>query len=166
MRNLKHLGYQRIGFTSLTNHSERANQGWLAGYLTCQYRQPQKMKIPPLIISQWDQKKFSGWLEKYKPDAVVSNIAEPLSSMQQLGYRVPQDIGYASLDRMRLTDPYAGIDQLRAQINMAAVDMVASQLENNQFGLFEHPRTVQIDTVWRDGPTVRASHLAEKLTVN
>jgi LacI family transcriptional regulator len=156
VRNLKHRGYKNIGFSSLTDQSERANQGWLAGYLTYQYRQPQHLRIPPLIVSQWDRTKFSRWMKKYRPDAMVSNIEEPLASLRQLGYQVPEDVGFASLDRMYLTNPYAGIDQLRGQVNVAAVELLVAQLENHQFGLSEHPRTVSVDGVWRDGPTVCA----------
>jgi DNA-binding LacI/PurR family transcriptional regulator len=160
LRQLRHRGYKKIGFTSLTDQSERTNQGWLAGYLTYQNRQAQKLKIPPLIVSPWDTKKFSQWMEKYQPDAVVSNLEEPLTSLRQLGYRVPGEVGYACLDCIDATSSFAGIDQLRRQINIAAVELLVAQIESNQSGLCPHPKIVHIEGVWRDGPTVRAASRA------
>lgn len=157
MRSLKHRGYKRIGFTSLTIQSARANQGWLAGYLTHQFQQPRESRVPPLIIPAWDEKEFSRWLKKYNLDAVISNLEEPLASLRGLGFQVPGKIGYACLDRLHPSVPFAGIDQMRAQVNAAAVELLISQLENNQFGLSRHRRTVHIDGVWRDGPTVRST---------
>ncbi len=158
MRQLKHRGYTKIGFTSFTDQSERANRGWLAGYLTSQYRLQRNLRIPPLLVSQWSHEKFAQWMEKYKPDAVISNIPDPHLSMRQLGYKIPGDVGFATLDRIHPSVPYAGIDQVRTQVNMAAVELLVSQLENNQFGLSDYPKTVHIDGIWRDGPTIKSEN--------
>lgn len=155
LRSLKHRGYQRVAFTSLHDQSERSNQGWLACYLLHSHRLPAKARIPPLVVTKWDAGKMRQWLEKYRPDAVVSNHDEPLNLLRELGCRVPGEIGFASLDRILPSDPYAGIDQMRGRCGASAVDLLVSLVETNQFGLPEYPKTLSIDGVWRDGPTVR-----------
>lgn len=155
LRSLKHQGYERIGFTSLIDQSRRVNQGWLAAYLLHSYEQPAKLRVPPLILKSWNREEYRRWLEKHKPDAIVSNYDVPLHFLSDLGLRVPEDMAFASLDRMHETDPYAGIDQLRGKMFGAAVDLLVSLIESNQFGLSEHPKIVHFEGVWKAGPTVK-----------
>jgi DNA-binding LacI/PurR family transcriptional regulator len=157
LRSLKHRGYARVGFTSLADQSERVNEGWLAGYLMHQYGLPAGRRVPPLLAAAWDRKKFLQWIEKHRPDAVVSNMADPLEILQKAGYRIPEDIGYASLDRIQMDAPFAGIDQMRRQIGAAAVEMAVAHVESNKYGLPTHPKIINFDGAWMDGPTVRSA---------
>ena len=174
LRTLKRYGYRRFGFANSAMFDQRIKHGWLSGFLTYQYEMPVNQRVPPLLLEEWReteewrpnsqllQTKFSKWLDKYQPDVVISNTLHPLAHFKSLGLRVPEDIGYVSLHRLGASDPWAGIDRLSAQIGAAAVDMVASQLQNNEFGLPEYPKTVQLDGLWCDGPTVvNRFHLTE-----
>lgn len=152
LRNLKHKGYNRIGLAYLTDSDQRVGHGWQAAYLHYYYNSPADRQIAPLLSSKWDPRQFEKWLERYKPDAVVSNGQEPLLLLQKAGYRVPQDIGYANLDLVPGTS-YSGIDQLPDHVGAVAVDLVARQLHNNEFGLPPHALTVQIDGLWKNGTT-------------
>jgi LacI family transcriptional regulator len=155
LRRLKQLGYRRVGLANLSDQIERVNHGWLAGYLVYTHGVPRRDQIPPLLQKGWNEKKFAEWLDRYKPDAVVSNTQDPLHSLKKLGYRVPRDIAYACLDRLKEDDTWAGIDQLPQLVAASAVDLVAAQLQRNEFGLPANPKTVYIDGVWRDGETVK-----------
>ncbi|WP_157895218.1 LacI family DNA-binding transcriptional regulator [Verrucomicrobium sp. GAS474] len=155
LHELRHLGYRKIGFTSLVDQSERSNQGWLARFLLHNQRQPAALRVPPLIVPKWSPTKALQWIEKHEPDVIVSNIEDPLHLLRDAGFRVPKEIGYASLDRILPGDPYAGIDQLRGEMGAVAVELLISLLEGNQYGLPTHPRMVHVTSEWKPGPTVR-----------
>lgn len=154
VRKLKHYGYRRVGLANLTDQIERVNHGWLAGYLVYSQGLRARDRIPPFLQKGWKENPFAEWLEKHKPDAIVSNTQDPLYSLQNLGYRVPEDIGYASLDRLSSDDPWAGVDQQARLVAASAVDLVSAQLQRNEFGLPSCARTVHLDGIWREGPTI------------
>lgn len=180
LRTLKHYGYKRIGYVNSTIFDQRVKHGWLEAFLGFQHYIPTKQCVPPLLVSEWGYQqhttegfakspdiglhalvgarwnpdKFIKWLKQYRPDAIVSTTAHPLAFARELGLRVPEDIGFASLHRLLDSDPWAGIDRLPKTIGAAAVDLVIGQLQNNKFGLPEHAKTVLIEGVWRDGPTI------------
>jgi LacI family transcriptional regulator len=155
LRKLKQRGYQRIGFANLTGQNERVRHNWLAGYLTYQQVTRQRNPLPAFLSTQWNSQEFKKWLDKHRPDVVISNSLEPLHLLRQLAYDVPGEIGFASLDRLSDNAPYAGIDQYPEQVGAAAVDLIVAQLQNNELGLPSHPQTLQIDGGWVDGNTVR-----------
>jgi LacI family transcriptional regulator len=184
LRTLKHRGYKRIGFANSAHYDQRVNHGWLSGYLTFQYQLPPERRIPPLLLDGWEEaglarelekKKpavmpkswhldsFARWVETYQPDAIVSNTDHPYVLAQHLGLKVPQDVGFAQLHLLRETDPYAGIERLPRRIAAATVDLVVGSLQNNEFGLPEHPKSVIIEGIWRDGETIRPAK-SEKRT--
>jgi LacI family transcriptional regulator len=156
LRSLRSRGYKRIGFTNLIAQEDMANDAWLSAYLGYHYRIEGKITVPPLLLPSWNKAKVSGWMEKFRPDAVISNNTQPMFFLKERGYRVPQDVGFASLDCMPEKFDYAGVSQPRDRIAAKAVDLVVEQLENHEFGLPEVPKIVMVEGFWRDGPTVQA----------
>jgi len=156
LRQLKYRGYRRIGLAMLSDQNKRVNQQWLASYLAHQYSLTGASRIPPFLDAGWEIGRFKAWMERHRPDAVVSNMPEPVYFLRDLGYGVPEEVGYASLDRLEPDDPWAGVDQLPKRVGAAATDLVAAQLRNHAFGIPECAKTVLIDGVWRDGPSLRS----------
>lgn len=161
LHSLKKLGYRRPGFANMSVFDKRTKHGWLSGFLTYQHQLAHQFQIPPLLVpgirhhDEWDRDRYARWLEKWKPDAVVCNTEQPLHLARELGYRVPGDLGFASLHKLRIEDPWAGVDRQSEEIGAAGVDLVVGQLQNNEFGLPACPKTVMINSIWQDGPTVR-----------
>ncbi|MDD5349435.1 MAG: LacI family DNA-binding transcriptional regulator [Chthoniobacteraceae bacterium] len=154
LRRLKQLGFKRVGFANLLDQDERVNHGWLAGYLVYQHGQSSRNRIPTFLTKKWVRSDFALWLKENRPDAIISNSEEALELIQEIGYRVPDDVAYASLDRWEGERTPAGIDQLPEMTGAAAVDLVISLLQNNEFGLPRSPKTVNLEGVWCDGWTV------------
>lgn len=154
LRTLRLRGYRRIGIANTLEQEDMANDAWLSAYLGYHYRTEGKITVPPLLLPAWDLSRYSAWLKKYSPDVVLSNNIKPLEFLRELGYRVPEEIGYASLDCMPGTTEYAGISQPRDRVSARAVDLVVEQLENNEYGLPEVPKIVMVEGFWQNGPTV------------
>jgi len=157
LRMLKHHGYRRFGFVNLAVWNRRVKYSWLSGFLTYLYQfHPDKaLHIPPYLPEKWSQAEFAKWLNQYKPDVLISNTEDPLHMAQKMGLRVPEDIGYASLHRLRETDPWAGVARFPERIGAGAVDVLIGMLQNNELGLPAFPKTVTIEGEWQDGPSIR-----------
>jgi len=155
LRQLRHLGYKRIGMATLLGHDARVNHGWQAAYLVYYHGLSFEHRVEPLMVSTWDVKSFKGWLDKFRPDVVVSNDAAPLTMLKELNYSVPEDIGYACVDLPNETIPWSGIDQRPRDVGAAAVDLVVGQLQANTFGLPDCARSVLMEGRWQNGTTTR-----------
>lgn len=155
MRALENKGYRRIGYVTRSEQDERVNHAWLGSVLAHQSNQKPENRVAPLLAPDLSLAVFRRWLERERPDVVISNLLAPLELLRELHYRVPGDIGYASIDRSPVATDIAGIDQLPKQVGAMAADLVIKQVQHNEFGLPSHPVDLRIDGVWREGPTVR-----------
>jgi LacI family transcriptional regulator len=155
LRSLKIRGYKRIGFANLILQEDMANDAWLSAYLGYHFRTEGKINITPLLLPSWSKAKVRAWLQKYEPDVVVSNDTDLLDFMKEAGCRIPEKMGFASLDCAGSI--YSGVAQPRERIAEKAVDLVVEQLENNEFGLPKVPKIVMVQGFWQDGPTALAA---------
>lgn len=155
MRNLKRLGYTRVGYANSIEQDDMSTNGWLSAHMGYQYRVRPNDIIPPLLMAEWDKAKLAQWIERHRIDAVVGNMHLLIDMLRDIGLRVPEDIGFASLDCLPAEDSCSGVDILRGEIGAKTVDLVVEQLQNNELGLPSHPKSVHVDGVWRDGNTLR-----------
>lgn len=155
LRELRHLGYSRVGYASELADEERVNNAWLSAYTGAQYLRHGAIPIPPLLAPTLDPETLGAWCETHRPQVVLGRSDQTLITLRKLGYRVPEDIGFASLDLLSGIETSAGVDQLREAVGARAVELVVEQLENNARGLPEHPKTVMIDGTWCAGATLR-----------
>jgi LacI family transcriptional regulator len=175
MRKMRQHGYRRIGFAARTGDLTRNNNSWLAGFHIYNQSQPPCHQVAPYLAEEkldiWNRSAFARWYEKEKPDAILSTRVEALLAMKDLGIRVPQDAGYATLDLaetqiswLTLDTPLAGINQKARTLAAAAVDLVDTQLRSNESGLPIHPRKVMIEGAWQEGGTLCRQNRSEALS--
>ena len=156
LRNLKRLGYARVGYVNVIEQDDMSNNVWLSAYMGYQYRVKPADIIPPLLTPKLDRRLLAAWIKRHKIQAIVTNLPDVFELLKQIGLRVPDDIGFANLDCMPSIDSCAGIDLRRGEIGAKMVDLVVEQLQNNEFGLPAVPKTVTIEGVWCDGDTLKA----------
>jgi hypothetical protein len=132
------------------------NHNWLGSLLAHQAYVAPADRIAPLLAPDLSKATFRSWIERERPEVVVSNLVDPLPLLRELNYRVPGDIGYASIDLSPTAFEVAGIDQLPVRVGAMAADLVIKQVQHNEFGVPKFPVDLRIDGVWRDGGTVRA----------
>jgi len=154
LRNLRKLGYERVGYLNLIESEDMVNEAWLAAYMAYHYRVHGRVKIPPLLLQAWDKKPMEKWLNKNRPQALVCNSRKYLGLLNELGYQVPKDIGFVLLDCYPDQAECAGIHQNRDRVGAAAVDLVVGQLEANEYGLPAHQKVVMIEPTWKPGATL------------
>ncbi len=152
---LARRGYRQVGLVDLREHDERVDHNWLAAYLIEQHRLAAGRQLPPLILDRWEDAPFREWLERHRPEVIVTRLPEVLAHLERAGRRVPQEIGVAfhSLDEnvRRLT----GMRKNAGAIGSMAVDQVIDMLHRNERGLPDLPRLFMVEGAWVEGRTLR-----------
>jgi LacI family transcriptional regulator len=152
---LNRRGYRRVGLVNLRNQDERVDHNWLAAYLVEQNRLCVDQAIPPLILENWNDQDFLSWVDRFRPDVIVTKLAEVLTSLKRASYRVPEDIGvaYHSLDEGRLG--LSGMKKNSFQIGVMAVDLLVDMLHRNERGIPARAYLLMVEGTWYEGCTVR-----------
>jgi len=156
LRSLEKRGYRRLGYATFEDQDDRVNHNWLGAFLAHQHTTPPENRVAPLLARELDSDVIKEWIHRERPDAVISNWPTVPALIREAGFDVPGEIAFASLDLFPKHHAFAGIDQIPTAVGAAAADLVVKQIQNNETGLPEHPVTMLLNGVWRDGPTVLA----------
>lgn len=143
-------GYQRIGFVG----SSTKRRQFSAGFLQAQQSLPKNRRLPLLLYdgppTSLYRNLLKEWMEKEKPDAILTpnHFVPPL--LQELGYSIPDEVGIATMS-IHDTPINAGIDQSPAEIGCAAVRTLVSLLNEHHFGVPEIRTQNLVEGQWVDG---------------
>lgn len=151
------LGYQRPALV-LDSVIDQLTEGrFTAGFLTGQSRLvPGKQRVHAfydVAAARGDRSLFAKWLEKNKPDVIFTLYHEVKRWLQDLGMRVPEDVGLIQYEWRPDHSEWAGMDQRNDLVGEAAMDMLISMVHHNERGVPEHPRATMIGCHWVDGTT-------------
>ena len=152
---LARLGYRRIGLAVTREGDERVRHQWSAGMLVYQQSIAAEDRVPLLLATTPFRQAFGEWFGTHRPDAVLSLAEQCVGLIQELGARVPEEVGFAHLALTAGDTSMAGVNQNSELVGAAAVDLVDAQLRRNEHGIPLQPKTVLIPGVWTPGPTVR-----------
>lgn len=153
------LGYQRPALV-LDGVIDELIEGRLsAGFLTAQSRlMPVGQRTQPfyeVAAARSDRTLFSKWFEENQPDVIFTLYHEVERWIQELGLRVPDDLGLIQYEWRADHGGWAGMDQRNDLVGAAAVDMLISMVHHNERGVPQHPRATLIGSHWVDGATVK-----------
>lgn len=147
-------GYQRIGMAMSAENDERVQHNWSAGMLVYQSLIPAAQRVPLLLTQGAFAGEFAEWYQAHQPDAVVGHTRQCLRVFEDLGVRVPDEVGFAHL-ALTEGDSWAGVNQHGRLVGAAALDLVDAQLRRNERGIPAQQKTLLIPGYWVPGPTVR-----------
>ncbi len=152
------LGYQRPALV-VEERIDRLVEGRFSGaMLTAQQSLPAARRVPAFMHieqARTDRKLFPRWLDRHRPDVLLSlyNIVFPW--LKDHGLRVPQDIGVIQLEWRESHAEISGMNQHNDAVGEAAVDMVVGQIHRNESGIPSFPRATLIGASWIEGESVR-----------
>lgn len=153
-------GYKRIGMAVTRWIVDRSQFGYTGGMFHCQQNLPPEQRVPLLLLPHNQISKghsaFVDWMDRHRPDALISFDTHVPDWLKLRGLRIPEDLGFAVHDWTPKMQAYAGIYQRREHLAAAAVDLVAAQLSQNEHGIPTVPRQIMIPPQWMDGPSVRS----------
>jgi LacI family transcriptional regulator len=156
IRRMCELGYRRIGLT--VGEVEEASLGkpFSAGYLVEAHENRRLVRVPPLLLRPSDEHgtraaTIKAWVHRYKIDAVLSNWSSMPDMLRSMGFRIPQDLGVATLDYNPIRGAMAGIRQSHELVGERAVEALSLLMKTNQRGRIRLPNTTLVDGLWQDG---------------
>jgi DNA-binding LacI/PurR family transcriptional regulator len=146
-------GYRRIGLVTTAVVGRRLR--FLAGYMFAQASVG--LRLAPLLFpdapGEENQPKLVAWLNKTKPDAILTDQAPLRDMLAQAGYRVPEDLGLATTNASDGNGD-AGICQNSDEIGKAAIQLLISLIHHNERGVPRVRREVLVEGEWVDGRTL------------
>jgi LacI family transcriptional regulator len=161
MRRIYELGYRRIGLVVNGLHDRTIGGNFTGGFQSAQRLLNLEPRIPPMDLEMQPPPEgprrykaaLGGWMQKYQPDAILTEYGEVVSFLKELGYRVPQDVALAG------TTVYdvpleAGIDQRPRAIGRIAAEMLIKQITLKELGEPAEPCRILVESRWRDGASL------------
>lgn len=158
LRQLRRLGYRRVGL-AIPGRADRYAQGaFQAAYLLHAQKRVLGAPIPPFVptwLSDWNRASFVTWFNHHRPDAVVCLTHDVRDWLDSEKVDIPGELGLAILSHHVHETEWSGIEQHTEFVGEAGVRIIAEQLSLNQRGCPTYPRTLFIDGEWVDGGTTR-----------
>ena len=147
-------GYERIGYVGGTV------PGWMftAGFMQAQLDLPKRLRLPPLLSPHKGLDNlgpFLKWMKEYKPQAIITALADLPNILKKHGYRVPEDVSLAGLSLMD-GNISAGMDQHAKEVGRVSVLTVISLINDFAKGIPSIFRQVLVEGSWIDGPSMPA----------
>lgn len=152
---LQDLGYRRPGLCIDPEVDAQVEERFQGGFGVAQRTLPKKDRLPVFAYRTGDRAGFLQWLEGCRPDAIITLHHEIRGWVEAAGYRVPEDLGLAHLDRVPDLADWAGTRQNNESVGFAAIDMLIGQLHRNEFGIPPFQKCVFTNSTWVPGATVR-----------
>jgi LacI family transcriptional regulator len=159
-------GYRRIGFalfkicTTFVHDQIR----WRAAH-ACLRNMPTRDRIPTFVlrneVNSLSSAEFAQWVRLHRPDAIIDFNGYMRWALKHEGFRVPQDIAFASLHRetgsdlLQLReDSESRMKNPRLETSFAAIELLDQQIRHYQYGLLLKPRIQFIQSEWIDGDSM------------
>lgn len=156
---LRQTGYRRIGLVVERHTSSRIGHRHLEYFLAQRELATSDDLLEPLIVSgdlhsRENERAFTKWYKPNRPEVIISNL-DALPFIASTGLRIPETIGFVSLDIQGDSNDLSGIDQDAYRVGACVADRVASQIYCNARGIPTHPELTLVPPAWRDGKTIR-----------
>lgn len=149
------LGYQRIGYICHADTYIRAK----AGFMMFQMDLPASLHIPLLVLKpdmdgiDKARAMLADWLNRHRPEAILSELGEIRRMLEGIGCRVPADIGLAATSVLD-GNASAGLIQHSRELGEAAVETLVSLMHTHHTGIPSLGREMLVDFGWQDGDTL------------
>lgn len=157
LREVKRLGYRRIGLALARNYDAMNHHGVSGAMLVHNQSLPAGERIPPLVYKgPWitdNAKEVKAWLKRYRPDCLLCSDVKTMEIVQDLGLKVPKELGVVHLNIGPDVADWTGYHVDHGDIGAAAVDMVVNRLVRNERGIPTDSRELLLRGTWKRGKT-------------
>jgi LacI family transcriptional regulator len=161
---ISQYGYRRIGLVVGDELDRNVGGNYYGGFCWAQDRLKLTPALPPLrtnyreprtACTEWAGQKqlFRTWLAKQEPDAILTTDGATTVMLQELGYRVPEDVAVAGTSVLDLPLD-AGIDQHSEAIGRTAVETLVKQINASELGEPADPARILVESRWQDGKSL------------
>ncbi len=160
-------GYRRIGLVMHRGWNDCANRLWSAGFLSAQSVISEGAHLPVLMFPDADldptlvsERNFNPvatsaelgrWLERQRPDVILSKSSFVMPALRELGLRVPDDVAFVDLFLEDTSGALAGVRQNHEMVGATAVEILAGQIHHSKLGEPAVATSTLIEGTWFDG---------------
>lgn len=149
LRELRGLGYRRIGLNVAEEYDRRMNLAPTAAYSAYDRAIPANERVPVLTPKfRNDTHRLVKWIERSRPDAIICQDFSMWDKILSMGLRVPEDIGFAYIHIGKAETLLSGIHQNDEEIGRTAIDYLVAMLHRNERGVPAVAQHVLVDGVW------------------
>lgn len=148
------LGYRRIGFIMTWGAGGVGHKLFSSSFLYYSMLIDETDRIPILRKRDIGERSMQKWMETYRPDVVISS-GKMYHHLEKLGYRIPGEIGFASLEILEDHKDASGVDHRQELVGREALKLSFSDINLNQAGTPENPKVVLVDSHFKPGNTLR-----------
>lgn len=151
LERLDREGCQRIALNANCGDDAKVLGLWHSAYLRYQDHLPKNRRLPANFSAD-SRSGIVSWLERVRPDAVVSaGFGDFCIDYEQTSGRPPpSQIRYANLNIAYTDGRACGIDKSAPIIGRLACEHLIAQLQRNELGLPDHPQIISIEGQWVD----------------
>jgi DNA-binding LacI/PurR family transcriptional regulator len=165
--NLVKKGYKRIGFSIAQSDLQRFGERLFGGFVGWQQTIPANKRIPVHInnkIGTKDEtaktrssgrKDYENWLTKYNPEVIIGSSSRFHQWLLELGFNIPDDIGFVSVGNISETPGVSGVDQKHLEMGRTTTDLIIDQFHSNEYGPPNPEKTVMVEGGWIEGNTLK-----------
>lgn len=159
LRELRRLGYRRIGLVLAENLNAKSGFAYQGRFLVEKERYPDLSWIPPLFYPQAGicdaAPAFKSWYKRHRPDVIMCNDVKTRVLLTEWGVAIPDDLGLVHLSLGPDTPDWTGMFLDGRQIGAACIDLLLSQIQQNLPGIPEDPYEMLLRPRWVKGKTTR-----------
>jgi LacI family transcriptional regulator len=158
LHQMEALGYRRIGLCFSDDSDLRSYHRWASAYLYWRRMRGFSQQDLPTFhynTGKVNRPALKAWIQDNKLSGVIGMSHVPMQTCLDLGFKIPEDLGFSVLDHPGHDSPVAGIDQMAHQIGSMAVDILVMAVRKGAKGAPPHPVQSIIEGKWVSGTTLR-----------
>lgn len=158
LASLRERGYRRIALILSEDHDELSGRAMIP---TFYYQERHHAKdewirsfhFKRLLPDRSIRDQIKGWITEHTPEVIIGETVV-WSILEEMQWKVPRDVAYASPFWSAAWPQIAGIDQRPEVIGAHAAELLANQLIHNERGQPDIPKVVLNEGIWVNGDSV------------
>ena len=150
---LQDRGYKRPALAYKRGMDSHVNQRWSIALEGCRHLYP-SIDIGSIYVGEADQGFLDFWKDS-NADCIIGLHYEFARVLTNHGCRIPEDVGFALLDKHDGPEGVTSIDQQPFLLGQSSARQLSGFLDRNEMGIPSQPFTLTTQPVWVEGNTLR-----------
>jgi len=162
---LHRLGYRLPGLVLGNYEEQRSARTYAAAYLAWCEHHLGLHAIPPILrVDEVEGSTMIAWLGRHRPDAMVfvhrsDQLRHLRTVLKEKGIRAPNDLGVLAICPVLEGTDFSGMEENQALMGTWTVELLAARIANRDFGIPLYPRVEMVESLWREGRSLRSARI-------
>lgn len=156
LRNIRQRGYRRIALIISNRFDKLTNRTLASTFYYAEKHPSEKESLMSLVFPEAEpgaKKMIKAWVRQHAPDVIIGTV-EARQAVEEMGWRIPEDVAFVTPHQSSLWPKMGGLDQLPEVTGANAIDLVSAQLNRNEWGLPALPKLLLNEGRWVEGQSI------------